>query len=95
MSEPTDRSEEGLRGAFVAARNDLLQPAAIACGVLLVAHIMPKSPDGRPFRLVLTIAYFAALLQLCWSLNQPLQRYLETRFALTYNGSPLILQRSW
>lgn len=95
MSEPTDRSEEGLRGAFVAARNDLLQPAAIACGVLLVAHIMPKSPDGRPFRLILTIAYFAALLQLCWSLNQPLQRYLEARFALTYNGSPLILQRSW
>ena len=56
---------------------------------------MPKSPDGRPFRLILTVAYFGALLQLCWSLNQPLQRYLEARFALTYNGSPLLLQRSW
>lgn len=95
MSVVDARSEDGIRAAFDEARSDLLQPSAIAAGVLLVAHLMPKSPDGRPFRLILTIAYFGALLQLCWALNQPLQRYLNARFALLYNGAPIMLQRSW
>ncbi|MBK8246795.1 MAG: type IV secretion system DNA-binding domain-containing protein [Gemmatimonadetes bacterium] len=92
---PVADTEAALQASAAEARRDLLQPLAAALLVLVTAHLLPKPPHGRPFRFALTVAYFAAALQLCWSLNQPLQRYLNAYYAAAYRGAPLMLRRSW
>ncbi len=84
------------RAEVLAARAAFFGPCGIAVAVLAVVHILPKDPSPRNgLRLICTLAYFAALLVICWQMTTPRSRYLKKLFAWRFEDCSAALDRTW
>jgi hypothetical protein len=66
-----------------------LQYTAAAALAVVLIHWVPKDlTPYNPFRLLLTLAYFAALLFLLWQLGPPRTAWLQARFERRFRDCP-------
>jgi hypothetical protein len=78
------------------ARKTFFRVVGVCAAVLVVLHLAPKNNAPRDgFRLLCTLAYFAAALTLCWQMLGPRARYAELLFAWCYEDCPEAIERAW
>lgn len=83
-----DKTAEDLRTEF-------LKTPALCAAVVVAIHVLPKNPAHGLPRLVMTLAYFGALLIGVWSATQPLDAYLKRLYAKRYEDAGPVIEKSW
>lgn len=84
------------RTEVIQQRHSFLRMIVIFVGVLVAAHLLPKNPlPSNTFRLLLTVAYFASVISLCWWMTDPRSRYLHQLYAWRFEDAPANLDRAW
>ncbi len=71
------------------------QQAMICLAVMAAIHILPKSPENKSFRLLFTVAYFAAALFLLYLINKPRAAYMKRMYELKYAEAGPALEQTW
>jgi len=83
----------------ITTKNDYFRFTGAAIGAIMVIQVLPKGLPGEhlrdPYRLVLTVAYFAAWLVLLWSQLGKRSQYLQTLYAWRYLDAGPALEKNW
>lgn len=77
------------------AKQEFWRIPSITIAVLMVIHLLPKAQMQANLRLLLTLALFAALFILLWSMTAPRERYMERLYAWRYEDAGPALEKSW
>src|SRR5262245_18507802 len=76
-------------------RNEWLKAIGGCVAILAAIHILPKSANGAIFRLILTIAYFGAALELLYCLTTRCQQYLKQWYKWRFEDCGPALEQTW
>jgi hypothetical protein len=76
-------------------RNEFFKVPGGCLAIIAAIHVLPKSPQQGSFRLLLTVAYFGAILALLWSMTKPREEYLRKLYAWRFEDCGPALEKSW
>lgn len=76
-------------------RDKFLQ-VPIACGAaIIVIHLMPKDPADQGIRLLMTVAYFAAVLCALYYMTKPREAYMQQLFEWRFEDCGPVMEQVW
>lgn len=76
-------------------RNEFFKIPGTCLAIIAAIHVLPKTPQQGSFRLLLTIAYFGAILTLLWSMTKPCEQYMQKLYAWRFEDCGPALEKSW
>lgn len=77
-------------------RNEFFKTPGGCLAIIAAIHVLPKTqPRGSSFYLLLTVAYFGAILVLLWSMTKPREEYMRKLYTWRFEDCGPALEKSW